>query len=96
MRAVARGANMRAIYVMKHIFAEPFRPFRIRTVSGRTFEIRHPEVVEMSVRTLTIFTPLADIPDTEEPWYKISLSLIEAIEPLDAPVAGSANEAGGS
>ena len=72
--------------IMGHVFAEPFRPFRIHTASGRTFEIRHPEVVQMGRSTLTIFTPLADIPDADGPWYKISLMLIESIEPLDAAV----------
>jgi len=89
--AVAKGASMRPLDVMGHVFAEPFRPFRIRTVSGRTFEVRHPEVVELSVRTLRIFTPLADIPDAEGPWCKVVLSLIESIEPVDAPVPGGAN-----
>jgi hypothetical protein len=29
----------------KYAFAEPFRPFRIRMVGGKTIEIRHPEAV---------------------------------------------------
>jgi hypothetical protein len=82
---------MRPFEIMEHVFAEPFRPFRIHTASGRTFEIRHPEVVRMGRSTLTIFTPLAGIPDAKEPWYKISLMLIESIEPLDAPVHPEAN-----
>jgi hypothetical protein len=78
---------MTAKEIMGHVFAEPFRPFRIHTVSGRTFEIRHPEVAQLGRTTLTIFTPLAeDIPDAQGLWYKISLLLIESIEPLDAPV----------
>jgi hypothetical protein len=77
---------MTPIEIVRHVFAEPFRPFRIHTASGRTFEIRHPEVVQMGRSTLTIFTPLAGIPDAQERGYKISLMLIESIEPLDAPV----------
>jgi hypothetical protein len=77
---------MTPIEIMRHVFAEPFRPFRIHTASGRTFEIRHPEVVQMGRSTLTIFTPLAKIPDAPGPWHKISLMRIESIEPLDAPV----------
>jgi hypothetical protein len=72
--------------IVRVVFAEPFRPFRIHTASGRTFEIRHPEVVQMGKSTLTIFTPLADIPDLQGPWYKLSLMLIESIEPLTAPI----------
>jgi len=77
---------MTPMEIVRHVFAEPFRPFRIHTASGRTFEIRHPEVVQMGRSTLTIYAPLADVPDAKEPWYKISLMLIESIEPLDAPV----------
>jgi hypothetical protein len=77
---------MTTVEIARHVSAEPFRPFRIHTASGRSFEIRHPEVVQVGRSTLTIYTPLANIPDAEEPWYKISLMLIESIEPLDAPV----------
>ena len=66
------------------IFAEPFRPFRINMASGKAYEIRHPEVVQMGRSNLTIFTPLLDEDEGGELWKKISLMLIESIEPLDA------------
>jgi hypothetical protein len=72
--------------VLGHVTAEPFRPFRIHTASGRTFEVRHPEVVQVGRTTLTIFTPLGDIQDADGPRDKLSLMLIESIEPLEAPV----------
>lgn len=73
--------------IVGHLFAEPFRPFRIQTAGGRTFDVRHPEVAQLGRTTLTIFTPLADdIPDAQGLWYKISLMLIESIEPLEAGV----------
>ena len=76
-----------------HVTAEPFLPFRIHAASGRTFAIRHPEVVAVGRTTLTIFTPLADdVPDAEGLWYKLSLMLIESIEPLDAPHSGAARD----
>ena len=71
--------------VLGHIAAEPFRPFRIHTASGRDFEIRHPEVVQVGRTTLTIFAPIADIPDAEGTWIKLSLMLIESIGPLEVP-----------
>ncbi|HQU44412.1 MAG TPA: hypothetical protein PK867_16445 [Pirellulales bacterium] len=79
---------MKATDVMREVFAEPFRPFRIHTASGRTFDVRHPEVVSVSKSALTLYTPLADIPDVEGPWYKISLTLIESIEPIQPTVVG--------
>jgi hypothetical protein len=73
--------------VLTHITAEPFRPFRIRTAGGRAFEIKHPEVAQVGKTTLTISVPLSDdLPDAEGLWHKISLMLIESIEPIDAPV----------
>jgi hypothetical protein len=73
--------------VMSHVTAEPFRPFRINTASGRSFEIKHPEVVQVGKTTLTISIPLSDdLPDEKGLWHKLSLMLIESIEPLDAPV----------
>lgn len=32
-----------------YVTAEPFRPFRIQTASGRTFEIRHPEMIAVNL-----------------------------------------------
>jgi hypothetical protein len=71
--------------VLNHVTAEPFRPFRIRTASGRSFEVKHPEVVQVGKTTLSV--PLSDdIPDAQGMWYKLSLMLIESIESLDAAV----------
>ena len=37
--------------------------------------------------TVTLSVPLSDdIPDAQGMWYKLSLMLIESIEPLDAAV----------
>ncbi len=79
--------------ILGHVTAEPFRPFRIHTASGRTFAIRHPEVVQVGRTTLTIFTPLADdLHDAQSLWHKVSLMLIESIEPLDASSAEAAKD----
>ncbi len=38
---------------------QPFRPFTLRMADGRSFEIRHPELIALSPtgRTLFIFNP---------------------------------------
>ncbi len=72
--------------VMLVIFAEPFRPFRIHTASGRSFEVRHPEFVQMGRSTVTVYAPPDSDPNGPQKWEKISLLLIESIAPLDAPV----------
>jgi hypothetical protein len=69
----------------KYVGAEPFRPFRITTASGRSFEIRHPEMIQMGRSTVTIFTYLSDEPDeAKERQVEVSLLLTESVEPLDA------------
>ena len=68
-----------------YVTAEPFRPFRITTTSGRTFDIRHPEMVQVGRSTMTIFTFMANESDgTKEQQVEVSLLLTESIEPLDA------------
>ena len=67
-----------------YVGAEPFRPFRITTTSGRTFEIRHPEMVQVGKSRMTIFTFLNDEPeDPNEQQVEVSLVLTESVEPLD-------------
>ena len=70
-----------------YVTAEPFRPFRIQMAGGRTFEIRHPEMVQVGRTTMTIFTFLSDdAKEAKERQIEVSLLLIESVEPLDAAV----------
>ena len=70
---------------------EPFRPFRISMASGRSFDIRHPEMVQVGRSSLTIFSFVTEEPtngeeaEQKERMHEISLMLIEAVEPLDIP-----------
>ncbi len=71
--------------IARYLGAEPFRPFRICLASGRTFEIRHPEMVQVGRNTMTIFTFLTDEGEkTQERQVEVSLLLTESVEPLDA------------
>jgi hypothetical protein len=71
--------------IASYVGAEPFRPFRITTTSGRTFEIRHPEMVQVGRSTITIFTFLSDNQEEgKEREVEVSLLLTESVEPLDA------------
>lgn len=74
--------------IVEQVFVEPFRPFRIHTVSGRMFDIRRPDEVYVGVTRLTISTLFADSKDAVGPWYHLPLDSIETIEPLDVPVHG--------
>lgn len=73
--------------ILKYIKAEPFRPFRIHMVSGRTYDIRHPEMVKVTRRALVIFSHVSDRAEVYDTWESASLVLIEAISHLDAQVA---------
>jgi hypothetical protein len=71
--------------IVNCITAEPFKPFRISMASGRTFEIRHPEMVQVGKTTMTIFTSMSDDPvESAQRQHEVSVILIESIEPLDA------------
>jgi hypothetical protein len=68
-----------------YVTAEPFRPFRIQMASGRTFDIRHPEMVQVGRSTMTIFTFMSNEPEeAKERQVEVSLLLTESVEPLDA------------
>ena len=69
----------------RYVGAEPFRPFRITTTNGRTFEIRHPEMIQVGRTTMTIFTFLSNEPEeATERQVEVSLLLTKSVEPLDA------------
>ncbi|HWE35865.1 MAG TPA: hypothetical protein VG406_04775 [Isosphaeraceae bacterium] len=73
--------------IASHVGAGPFRPFRISLASGRTFEIRHPEMVQVGRTTMTIFSfPFEESGATKERQIEVSPLLTESVEPLDATV----------
>ena len=78
---------MSAREVLNYVKANPFRPFRIRMNSGRTFDIRHPEMIRVGRDFFMLFTSVSDSPDVVDHWETASLLLVEAISHLDAPVA---------
>lgn len=73
--------------VLNYTNAQPFLPFRIRMNSGRTFDVRHPEMVRVGRRDLLIFTFISDSPDIYDRWENVVLLLIESLAPLEASVA---------
>lgn len=78
---------MTNLQVLDHIVAEPFRPFRIRTSGGRTFDVRNPEAAGVGLTTVVLSVPLSgDIPDAKGAWYSIPLTSVETIEPLESPL----------
>jgi hypothetical protein len=69
--------------ILNYITAEPFRPFRLHVASGRVFEVRHPEMAQVGKTTVTVFGTSDDDPLKAERWQKLSLMLVESIEPIE-------------
>ena len=73
--------------VLGYVKAQPFRPFRIRMASDRTFEICHPKMVRVGRSSVVIFSYTSDDPEVYDKWDTMSLVLIESISHLEASVA---------
>ena len=72
--------------LLGYVRAEPFRPFRLNLANGRTFDVRHPELIKVLRNSVLIFKVTGDPPDLPDEWETISLLLIESISHLEAPV----------
>ena len=70
--------------VIRHVLADSFEPFRIHMESGRTFEVRHPEFVQVGRSTMRVYAPPENDPNGPEQWEKLPYLLIESIAPLNA------------
>lgn len=72
--------------IQGYVKAEPFRAFRLDLASGRTFDVRHPEMIKILHSTILVFKPVGDIQDLSDEWGTVSLMLIESISHLEAQV----------
>ena len=78
--------------IANYIAAEPFRPFPISMASGKTYEIRHPEMIAVGRTTADVFTAMSeDLEETVQREHEIPLMLIESIEPLDTSATQERN-----
>jgi hypothetical protein len=73
--------------MMDFVAAEPFRPFRIHMASGRTFEIRHQEMIKVGRSSVTVYSRPEDDASQSERWQEVSLMLLESVEPMEARAA---------
>lgn len=72
--------------VLTYVNAKPFRPFRIHMASGKTFDVRHPEMVKVGRTNLLVFSFVSEQPDVFEEWQSLSLMLMESISHMETPV----------
>ncbi|MFO0954552.1 MAG: hypothetical protein U0835_26000 [Isosphaeraceae bacterium] len=69
--------------MLGYVQAEPFRPFRIHLASGRTFDVRHPEVIKVLKSSVLVFKSTGDTPEIPDDWESASLMLTESISHLE-------------
>jgi hypothetical protein len=68
--------------ILAYTRAVPFRPFRIVLNSGKSYDVRHPEMVRVTLSTVLYFYA-SDPEGPAERWETISLSLIQNIVHID-------------
>ena len=73
--------------LFEYVDAEPFRPFRIQMVSGRTSDVLHPEMIRVGENSIVVFQHLQQDERVYEKFKMLGLNLIESIEHIDRPVA---------
>jgi hypothetical protein len=77
---------MRPDDVLTWIRAVPFQPFRIHLNSGRSYEIRHPEMLRVGRSSVNIYSFAGEPSDPYERMEMVSLVLMERIEAIETPV----------
>jgi hypothetical protein len=70
----------------------PFQPLRIIASKGLHFDIRHPDLVLVGRRDLTIGTPDPDSPSIYDGVIRVALVHVVALEDLPTP-SSSSNDA---
>jgi len=77
---------MTPVTVLGYVKAEPFRPFRIRMASGKTFDVRHPEMIKVLKSYVLVFKTSGDAPEFLEEFESVSLMFAEDVSHLEVPV----------
>jgi hypothetical protein len=86
---------MRQNDLLEYVKAQPFRPFRIRVVSGTTFDIRHPELIRVGPSSCVIFFTEPDNLYAFDRFTMIGHPLIERIDHIDDPVGAQSKASNG-
>jgi len=73
--------------IQARVQQRPFVPFRIVTSSGQAYDIRHPELVMVGRRDLTIGTPSVDNPAQYEGINRVAIMHVTDLQDLPVPSA---------
>ncbi len=78
--------------ILSYLKAAPFRPFQLHMASGRTFEVRHPEMVKVGKElNLLLFSSVSETPEVFDEWESVSLMLIESVSHPQTSSVGPSN-----
>ncbi len=72
--------------VLDYVKVEPFKPFRIHLASGRTFDIRHPEMIKVLKNDILFFKSTSDTLEVPDEVETVSLMLTKSISDIESPV----------
>jgi len=74
---------------------QPFQPFRLHLSNGRTYDVRHPELVLVGRTTMLIGKPAPDLPlPTFDDYTIVTLLQINDIELMPPAAPTGADGAG--
>lgn len=66
--------------------AQPFKPFRVFTTSGETYDVRHPDMILATPGAVHVISPHPENSADIEGWVQIlSLYNLHKVEYLPAP-----------
>jgi hypothetical protein len=75
---------MRPEDVRQFLRQEPFRAFRVTLTDGRTYDVRHPELVALGRSSLVIGFPRPDDPlPAYDDYIVVSLLHVMQLQPID-------------
>jgi hypothetical protein len=75
--------------ILARLQQKPFSPLRIRASEGQVFDIRHPDLVLVGTRDLTILFPGPDNPKIYDRMTRVALVHVVALEDLPTPASAT-------
>ena len=70
--------------IRDRIHSRPFRPLRLVTSSGETYDVYHPDLIMIGVREVTVGLPSGETPTYYDRQARIALMHITALHDLPA------------
>jgi hypothetical protein len=77
--------------IQKRVRVRPFRPLRIVTSSGETFDVYHPDLIMIGRRDLTVGIPSGENATHYDQQARVALMHVTALHDLPMPVPPAGN-----